>query len=78
MLSFNIEYVLCMYLAKENFTQVMLTNVGFFISIFFRNFNVRLRRDTSLFAEDFVLEDHTGSVEDSDTSFFYKGDLLGK
>ncbi|XP_014669132.1 PREDICTED: disintegrin and metalloproteinase domain-containing protein 10-like [Priapulus caudatus] len=42
-----------------------------------RHFHVRLRRDTSIFSEDFVLENHEGPLEDFDTSFFYVGDLWG-
>ncbi|XP_053317878.1 disintegrin and metalloproteinase domain-containing protein 10 [Spea bombifrons] len=42
-----------------------------------RHFNLRMKRDTSLFAPDFKLE-VGGEVVDHDTSYIYTGDLFGE
>lgn len=42
-----------------------------------RNFNIRLKRDTSVFSKNFVVETPDGESTDFDVSHLYDGHLAG-
>ncbi|CAH1789926.1 unnamed protein product [Owenia fusiformis] len=43
-----------------------------------RNFNLRLRKDTTTFSKGFKLENSDGTLDDYDTSHIYEGELWGE
>jgi len=44
----------------------------------FREFNLRLRRDTSTFSPDAQLKQSDGSLVDLDVSHIYEGHVVGR
>lgn len=42
-----------------------------------KNFHIRLKRDTSTFSENLVVEGPSGDIEDVDISNYYSGTIVG-